>query len=63
MSIHQRPTAGWSYSPRVEVQALKKSLLYSEDLGIDLEQRHEGEYFKWFLASLLFGARVSESIA
>jgi hypothetical protein len=47
----------------VEVQALKKSLLYSEDLGIDLEQRHEGEYFKWFLASLLFGARVSESIA
>ncbi len=35
--------------------------LYSEDLGIDLWQP-DGR-FKWFLASLLFGARVDEGVA
>jgi endonuclease III len=36
-------------------------LLYSEDLGIDLEE--PSGRFKWFLASILFGARISEKIA
>jgi endonuclease III len=35
--------------------------LYSEDLGIDLKEP-EGR-FKWFLASILFGARIGEKIA
>lgn len=35
--------------------------LYSEDLGIDLTT--PSGRFKWFLASLLFGARISEKIA
>lgn len=35
--------------------------LYSEDLGIDLSEP-EGR-FRWFLASILFGARISEKIA
>jgi endonuclease III len=35
--------------------------LYSEDLEIDLEEP-EGR-FKWFLASILFGARIGEKIA
>jgi endonuclease III len=35
--------------------------LYSEDLGIDL-QEPEGR-FRWFLASILFGARIGERIA
>lgn len=35
--------------------------LYSEDLGIDLT-RPSGR-FKWFLASILFGARINEKIA
>ncbi len=35
--------------------------LYSEDLGIDLNK--PSGRFKWFLASLLFGARISEQIA
>jgi len=35
--------------------------LYSEDLGIDLE-RAEGR-FRWFVASMLFGARIGEGIA
>ena len=42
---------------------LRRSLLYSEELGIRLLQKDDGEYFKWFLASLLFGARISETIA
>jgi hypothetical protein len=46
-----------------DLESLAKTTLYSEELGIRLRERHEGEYFKWFLASLLFGARISETIA
>jgi hypothetical protein len=42
---------------------LRRSLLYSEELGIGLLQKNDREYFKWFLASLLFGGRISETIA
>jgi endonuclease III len=35
--------------------------LYSEDLGIDLTK--PSGRFRWFLASILFGARISERIA
>jgi len=35
--------------------------LYVEDLGIDQKEPSGG--FKWFLASILFGARISEKIA
>jgi len=37
--------------------------LYSEELGINIESKRKEEIFKWFLASLLFGARISETIA
>lgn len=37
--------------------------LYSEELGIKLETKRESELFKWFLASVLFGKRISEQIA
>ncbi len=43
--------------------ALEQSVLYSEELGIDLAQRNDAVYFRWFLASLLFGARISETTA
>jgi len=33
---------------------------YSEILGISLSRRDEGEIFKWFLASVLFGAPITE---
>jgi len=36
---------------------------YSKLLGINLLSRGSDEIFKWFLASLLFGARIFESIA
>ena len=36
---------------------------YSQELGIDLSRGQSGEIYKWFLASILFGARISEVIA
>lgn len=36
---------------------------YSRELGIGLESLNPTELFKWFFASLLFGARISEGIA
>ncbi len=42
---------------------LKRSLLYAEQLGIRLSADKNSEFFKWFLASLLFGGRISETIA
>ncbi len=45
-----------------QVEALVSSFpLYSEELGIDLSK--PSGRFKWFLASILFGARISEKIA
>jgi len=35
---------------------------FSTCLGIDLSGTDSAELFKWFLASILFGARISESI-
>jgi len=45
------------------VKALVESLgsNYSEALGIDLSLGNDREVFKWFLASLLFGAPIMES--
>jgi hypothetical protein len=37
--------------------------LYSEELGLDLGRGGERDLFLWFLASLLFGQRISETIA
>lgn len=45
------------------IKELKSTLLYSEELGIDLKKNNDAELFKWFLASILFGARISETIA
>lgn len=47
----------------MEPGTLRRTRLYSEELGIDLSARSDSECFKWFLASILFGARISETIA
>jgi len=46
-------------------QTLIKALgeRFSKKLGIDLETGKSSEIFKWFLASILFGARITEKIA
>jgi len=36
---------------------------FSFELGIDLSFGKSGEIFKWFLAAILFGARISETLA
>ena len=36
---------------------------YAGALGIDLAAPDPGERFKWFLAALLYGTRISESVA
>jgi endonuclease III len=58
MSAYRRPDES-----RIEkIDALLALFpLYSEDLGIDLSE--PGGRFRWFLASILFGARISERIA
>ena len=43
--------------------ALERAQLYSEELGIELSTGDDREYFKWFLASVLFGGRINETIA
>jgi len=35
---------------------------FSSSLGIELETANPTEIFRWFLASILFGARISEKI-
>jgi hypothetical protein len=43
--------------------ALKRCKLYSEEISIEPGKGSDGEYIKWFLASLLFGGRISETTA
>lgn len=47
----------------VSAAALERSPLYSEELGIDLGAGDDRQYFLWWLASLLFGARITETVA
>ncbi len=48
-----------------ELDALvkKHGARYSKLLGIDVDSGRDSEVFKWFLASILFGARIGERIA
>ena len=55
---HTRPRA---ISPRELVKQWGGR--FSLDLDIRLASGKQGEIFKWFLASILFGARISEKIA
>jgi endonuclease III len=47
------------------IRTLLKNLggKFSTALDINLENSDAGEVFRWFLASILFGARISEKIA
>ncbi len=47
----------------VSLAQLKRTQLYSEELGIALDRQTDQEYFKWFLASLLFGGHITGTIA
>lgn len=47
----------------IEEITIKLGGLFSTELGINLQKKSSDEIFKWFVASLLFGARISETIA
>lgn len=42
---------------------MKQKKIYAKDLGIDLSSKQETAYFKWFLASLLFGKPIQQEVA
>ncbi|KAK9320381.1 hypothetical protein V1517DRAFT_309878 [Lipomyces orientalis] len=42
---------------------MSQKKICATDLGIDLESGQETEYFKWFLACLLFGKPVQQEVA
>ena len=37
--------------------------IYSKNLGIELKSKKESEYFKWFLACLLFSKPIQQEVA
>ena len=42
---------------------VKQKNIYAKELNIDLASGRETEYFKWFLACLLFGKPVQQEVA
>src|ERR1700682_2572654 len=42
---------------------MEQKKIYAKELGIDLASEQETEYFKWFLASLLFGKPIQREVA
>jgi endonuclease III len=42
---------------------MEQKKIYAKDLGIDLASQRESEYFKWFLACLLFGKPIQQEVA
>lgn len=42
---------------------MNQKKIYAKELGIDLSSKQETEYFKWFLASLLFGKPIQQEVA
>jgi endonuclease III len=52
-----------SQSEMVKILLKELGQKFSSSLNIDLSSADSKEVFKWFLASILFGARISETIA
>lgn len=42
---------------------MEQKKIYAKELGIDLASKQETEYFKWFLACLLFGKPIQQEVA
>ena len=49
--------------PVVQALVQRFGCSFAEALGIRLANAQEKEIFRWFLASFLYGARISEAIA
>ncbi len=42
---------------------MEQKKIAAQELGIDLSSKQETEYFKWFLACLLFGKPIQQEVA
>ncbi len=58
-----RSNANKQARPVARAQRPRKRAISSRDLGINLETRAEVEFFKWFLACLLFGKPIQQEVA
>lgn len=47
----------------IDEEAMKEKKIYAKELDIDLASGQETEYFKWFLACLLFGKPIQQEVA
>lgn len=47
----------------VDENVMKEKKIFAKDLDIDLASGRETEYFKWFLACLLFGKPIQQEVA
>ena len=60
---HSVPPVSAPRRNELEAMLASHGLLFSAQLGIDLASLRSAELFRWFLASLLFGARITETVA
>ena len=49
--------------PKEQEPKIRKKDIYAEELGINLKSGKEKEFFKWFLACLLFGKPIQQEVA
>lgn len=63
MPVKNKPQPTPSFQERLARLLHLYGEMYSHRLGIRLQTQAETEVFKWFLAALLFGTRISETIA
>jgi endonuclease III len=42
---------------------MNEKKIFAKEIGIDLSSKEEAEYFKWFLACLLFGKPIQQEVA
>ena len=42
---------------------MEKKMIYAQELGINLSSKQETDFFKWFLACLLFGKPIQQEVA
>ena len=42
---------------------MEQKKIYAKELDIDLSSKREADYFKWFLACLLFGKPIQQEVA
>ena len=47
----------------IDEKAMKEKKIFAKELNIDLASGRETEYFKWFLACLLFGKPIQKEVA